>query len=54
MPAKATIYNLKCEPVFDFGCGPRNEVNYSPVGDNILLLFLYNQTFHKLNFIEKN
>ncbi|GFR58991.1 eukaryotic translation initiation factor 2A, partial [Elysia marginata] len=24
MPAKTTIYNLKCEPVFDFGTGPRN------------------------------
>ncbi|KAH9514684.1 Eukaryotic translation initiation factor 2A [Bulinus truncatus] len=24
MPAKTTVYNLKCEPVFDFGTGPRN------------------------------
>lgn len=37
MPAKATIYNLKCEPVFDFGCGPRNEVSYSPVGNRLTL-----------------
>ncbi|XP_071035620.1 eukaryotic translation initiation factor 2A [Parasteatoda tepidariorum] len=37
MPAKATIYNLKCEPVFDFGAGPRNEVAYSPLGDRLSL-----------------
>lgn len=37
MPANATIFNLKCEPVFDFGCGPRNEVNYSPVGNRLIL-----------------
>ena len=23
MPAKATLYNKKCEAVFDFGTGPR-------------------------------
>lgn len=28
MPAKATVYNLKCDPVFDFGTGPRNAVYY--------------------------
>lgn len=28
MPAKATIYNLNCDPVFDFGTGPRNAVYY--------------------------
>lgn len=37
MPAKATIYNLKSEPVFDFGIGPRNECHYSPVGDRLIL-----------------
>ena len=36
MPAKATIYNLKCEPVFDFGTGPRNLAFYNPQGTNIL------------------
>ena len=36
MPAKATLYNLKCEPVFDFGTGPRNLVFYNPQGTNIL------------------
>lgn len=50
MPAKATIYNLKCEPVLDFDGAPRNEVNYSPVGDNILLLKF---TKH-LNSLKKN
>ncbi|XP_078693161.1 eukaryotic translation initiation factor 2A-like [Branchiostoma floridae x Branchiostoma belcheri] len=37
MPAKATIFNLKCEPVFDFGTGPRNLCAYNPQG-NILAL----------------
>ncbi|KAG8195231.1 hypothetical protein JTE90_027972 [Oedothorax gibbosus] len=37
MPARATIYNLKCEPVLDFVDGPRNEVLYSPVGDRLSL-----------------
>ena len=38
MPAKATIYNLKCEPVFDFGTGPRNLAFYNPQGTNILCI----------------
>ncbi|XP_076027707.1 eukaryotic translation initiation factor 2A [Genypterus blacodes] len=37
MPAKATVFNLKCDPVFDFGTGPRNAAYYSPLG-NILVL----------------
>lgn len=28
IPAKATVFNLKCDPVFDFGTGPRNAVYY--------------------------
>lgn len=36
MPAKATLFDLKCEPLFDFGTGPRNEVFYNPQGNNIL------------------
>ena len=36
MPAKATLYNIKCDPVFDFGTGPRNDVFYNPHGNNIL------------------
>ncbi|KAJ8410656.1 hypothetical protein AAFF_G00186130 [Aldrovandia affinis] len=37
MPAKATVYNLKCDPVFDFGTGPRNAAFYSPQGHILLL-----------------
>ena len=36
MPAKVTLYSLKCEPVFDFGTGPRNECRFNPQGNNIL------------------
>ncbi|KAK7477133.1 hypothetical protein BaRGS_00031619 [Batillaria attramentaria] len=37
MPSKATLFNLKCEPIFDFGTGPRNHCFYNPHGNNILL-----------------
>ncbi|KAL1132216.1 hypothetical protein AAG570_010173 [Ranatra chinensis] len=37
MPAKATLFNTKCEPLFDFGTAPRNSIYYNPHG-NILLL----------------
>lgn len=32
MPAKATLYNLKGDILFDFGTGPRNEAHYDPFG----------------------
>ncbi|KAI1893842.1 hypothetical protein AGOR_G00127830 [Albula goreensis] len=37
MPAKATIFNLKCDAVFDFGTGPRNAAFYSPQGHILVL-----------------
>ncbi|CAJ1066389.1 eukaryotic translation initiation factor 2A isoform X2 [Xyrichtys novacula] len=37
MPAKATVFNLKCDPVFDFGTGPRNAAYYSPQGHILIL-----------------
>ncbi|XP_044266198.1 eukaryotic translation initiation factor 2A [Tribolium madens] len=37
VPAKATIFNLKCEPVFEFGTGPRNSLYYNPQGNLVLL-----------------
>uniref|UniRef100_A0A8C5MBA1 Eukaryotic translation initiation factor 2A n=1 Tax=Leptobrachium leishanense TaxID=445787 RepID=A0A8C5MBA1_9ANUR len=37
MPAKATVFNLKCDPVFDFGTGPRNAAFYSPQGHILVL-----------------
>jgi len=39
MPAKATLFNLKCEAVFEFGTLHRNSIYYNPHGNNILLLF---------------
>ena len=41
MPARATLFNLKCEAVFDFGTGPRNNVYYNAHGNSILYLFIY-------------
>jgi translation initiation factor 2A len=37
MPAKATIFNVKCDPVFELGESPRNSIYYNHHG-NILLL----------------
>lgn len=37
MPAKATIFNLKLDPIFELGTGPRNSIYYNPHG-NILML----------------
>ena len=37
MPSKTTLFNLKCDPVFEFGTGPRNSIYYNDFG-NILLL----------------
>lgn len=36
MPAKATLFNIKCEPKFDFGTGPRNCVYFNSFGNHIL------------------
>ncbi|CAI7775594.1 unnamed protein product [Closterium sp. NIES-53] len=30
MPAKATLFDNRCKPLFDFGSGPRNLVRWSP------------------------
>lgn len=32
MPARATLFDAKCNPVFEFGSGPRNIVRWSPLG----------------------
>ncbi|XP_043254699.1 eukaryotic translation initiation factor 2A [Colletes gigas] len=37
MPAKATLFNLKCESIFEFGVLHRNSIYYNPQG-NILIL----------------
>ncbi|GAB1868971.1 Eukaryotic translation initiation factor 2A [Camponotus japonicus] len=37
MPAKATLFNVKCEAIFEFGTLHRNSIYYNPYG-NILLL----------------
>lgn len=44
MPAKASLFNAKCEIIFDFGTGSRNECFFNRQGNNILLerfLFLF-------------
>ena len=37
MPAKATLFNGKCEAVYEFGTGPRNECFFSPHGNAVCL-----------------
>eukprot|EP00189_Rhodosorus_marinus_P011967 CAMPEP_0184742306 /NCGR_PEP_ID=MMETSP0315-20130426/5267_1 /TAXON_ID=101924 /ORGANISM="Rhodosorus marinus, Strain UTEX LB 2760" /LENGTH=601 /DNA_ID=CAMNT_0027213059 /DNA_START=225 /DNA_END=2030 /DNA_ORIENTATION=- len=36
-PARATLFNAKCEPVFDFGQGAWNCINFSPHGRFVAL-----------------
>jgi len=37
MPAKATLFNSKCEAVYEFGTGARNECIFSPHGNLVCL-----------------
>ena len=38
MPSKATLFNCKCEAIYDFGTGHRNLANFNPQGNNILTI----------------
>ncbi|XP_048747490.2 eukaryotic translation initiation factor 2A-like isoform X2 [Ostrea edulis] len=49
MPAKASIFNMKAEPVFDFGTGPRNLAYFNPHG-NILCLAGFGNLHGNLEF----
>ena len=35
-PARATLYNLEGEPIFDFGTGPRNSLYFNEPHDSLL------------------
>jgi translation initiation factor 2A len=37
MPAKATMFDLKGEPVFDFGTGPRNAAMFNPQSSLLMI-----------------
>jgi translation initiation factor 2A len=37
MPAKSTLFNNKCEAIFDFGTGARNECYFNPLGNIVCL-----------------
>jgi len=37
MPAKATMYSINAEPVFDFGTGPRNTVMFNPQSSLVMI-----------------
>ncbi|XP_073945804.1 eukaryotic translation initiation factor 2A [Choristoneura fumiferana] len=36
-PAKATLFNAKCDPLFEFGTGSWNTIYYPPEGTHVLL-----------------
>lgn len=36
VPMKATLFNIKCDPIFEFGEGPRNAIFFNPFGNDIL------------------
>ena len=40
MPSKATLFNCKCEVVFDYGTGHRNMASFNAQGSNILMNYL--------------
>ncbi|XP_078034618.1 eukaryotic translation initiation factor 2A [Augochlora pura] len=37
MPADTTLFNLQCQPIFEFGTLHRNSIYYSPRGDILIL-----------------
>ncbi|XP_055701589.1 eukaryotic translation initiation factor 2A [Phlebotomus papatasi] len=37
MPSKATLFNLKCDAVFEFGESPRNSIYFNDFGNLVLL-----------------
>ncbi|XP_064456682.1 eukaryotic translation initiation factor 2A-like [Ornithodoros turicata] len=37
MPAKAALFNLNCDLIFEMGTGPRNSVYYNPHGSLLIL-----------------
>ena len=36
MPAKASLFDMKAEPIFDFGTGARSACHFNSHGNNIL------------------
>lgn len=36
-PAKATVFNIKCEPLFEFGTGAWNAIYFPPEGNYVLI-----------------
>lgn len=38
-PAKATLFNAKCDPLFEFGTGSWNTIYYPPEGTHILFTY---------------
>ncbi|GBP22933.1 Eukaryotic translation initiation factor 2A [Eumeta japonica] len=56
-PAKATLFNAKCEPLFEFGTGAWNAIYFAPDGAHILFMYkIWHYTgvlMHKKNYAEK-
>lgn len=53
MPSRATMFNEKCDPVFDFGSGSRNMVSFSPHG-RYLVLAGFGSLAGQVEFWDKN
>jgi translation initiation factor 2A len=54
MPARATLYNIKGDALFEFGTGPRNEVQYNPRGDILCICGFGNLRGNVEFWISKN
>jgi translation initiation factor 2A len=53
MPAAATLYNIKAEPVFEFGQAHRNTVSFSPHG-RFLVLAGFGNLAGEMDFWDRN
>lgn len=41
MPARATVFDKKCNPLLELGTGPYNTIRWNPKGKCILWLFFF-------------
>ena len=53
MPSKVTLFNLKCEAIFEFSTKPHNSIYYNLHGNNILFQNKLLDNYNHLQFISK-
>lgn len=53
MPSRATMFDEKCDPIYDFGTGPRNLISFSPHG-RFVALAGFGNVAGSIEFWDKN